>query len=100
MIGRSPFKRFKKLKIIFRTEGARGVSVITNRGKLFFEQEDKINPVNPLNAGDVFSGTTMGMITAGYNTDSSITEIISSAQEQAVKVISDDRFYRRRLDAK
>lgn len=91
------FKEFKRLKVILKTEGQNGVRAIFNGGEYLFEQRNKVKPITPLNAGDVFAGTVMGMLVSESLRKTPIEKMVETAQEESIKVITDDIFYRRGL---
>ena len=91
------FEQFKQLKLIFKTEGQNGVRAICKEGEYLFDQRNKVKPITPLNAGDVFAGSIMGMLASVSLRKIPIGEMVEIAQEESIKVIRDDIFYRRRL---
>ena len=94
------FSRFKNLKYIFKTKGKNGVEVITKSGTKNFQPLKKIEPLDPTNAGDVFVGTIMGLIIKGISLDKDLKKIVQVAQSESLKVITNDKFYRKSLGNK
>lgn len=91
----NPFSNFKNLKYIFKTKGRDGLEVITRTSSKSFYSLKIISPLDPTNAGDVFAGTIMGLIAKGINLDKKIDEMIQIAQGESLKVITNDKFYRK-----
>jgi sugar/nucleoside kinase (ribokinase family) len=91
------FEQFKRLKLIFKTEGQNGVRAISKEGEHLFDQRNKVKPITPLNAGDVFAGTIMGFLASVGLKKIPIEKMVEIAQEESIKVITDDIFYRRGL---
>ncbi len=95
-LGEEPLSYFKKLECIFNTNGSKGVDVIFSDGhSVFFRPPKVVTPLNPTNAGDVFAGTVVGMLSAGYKLSEDLNQIVKSAGTEAVKVILNDGYYRR-----
>lgn len=97
-INQDIFKRFKKLKYIFKTKGKNGVEVIERNCSYNFPLRKKIIPKDPTNAGDVFVGTIMGMVTAEFDLKKDMKKIILNAQGEAFKVITNNKYYRIKAD--
>ena len=89
------FSRFKNLKYIFKTKGRDGLGVITKNSSKKFYPLKIIKPLGPINAGDVFVGTVMGLIAKGINLDKEMNSLVRLAQEESLKVIANDKFYRK-----
>lgn len=95
-IGEDPLFYFKKLECIFNTNGSKGVNVaFSNGNSVFFSPPKVVTPLNPTNAGDVFAGTVVGMLSAGYKLSKDLDRIVKSAGTEAAKVILNDAYYRR-----
>ncbi len=90
------FKSFPKLKFIFITQGKKGILVQTPKTKVSFALENNVTTKNPTNAGDVFTGTIIGLAASGLNLDKDLVTAIKLAQIEAGKVITNDPFYRKR----
>lgn len=88
------FSFAQKLSFLFITNGKEGVEVMTQNHKFTFPVKNAVVPLDPTNAGDVFSGTVMGMIAKGYSLDTKLSFIVQKAQEEAIKVIRNDSYYR------
>lgn len=93
-VGENLFGSFKQLKYIFKTKGIDGVEVISANSLLDFKLTKKVKPKDPTNAGDVFVGTVMGIISAGFSLEEDMKKIIELAQFEATKVITNDKYYR------
>lgn len=90
------FNPMKRLKYIFKTKGIYGVEVITPTTTQQFLIPSVVQPLDPTNAGDVFAGTVMGMVAKGYDLKRSLQKIVNAAQEESLKVILNDSYYRRK----
>lgn len=88
----------KRVRYIFKTKGARGVEVITLTNTQRFPVPSVVKPLDPINAGDAFAGTVMGMIAKGYDIEKNLQEIVVAAQEESSKVIVNDKYYRRKYN--
>lgn len=93
----NPFVLSKNLKAIFATEGKDGVTVYTQEKTFFLPVRQPVTPLDPTNAGDVFAGTIMGMIAKGYMLNKDLPLLITSAQQEAINVISNDAYYRKEI---
>ena len=91
----NPFKAFKRLQYIIRKKGKEGIDVITPDNIFSFIPSEIAKPLNPTNAGDVVSGAIMGMLAMGRSLNTHLKEIINIAQDEALKVILNDKFYRK-----
>lgn len=94
-LGKNLFEVFKNLKMIFKTLGKEGVIVETQKGNTFFPTPKTIQPKNPTNAGDVFTGTIMGLLASGLNLEKELKKAINLAQKETARVLADDKFYRK-----
>ena len=89
------FKAFKRLRYVIRKNGKEGIDVITPEKVYLFKPSKVVKPLNPINAGDAISGVVMGMIAMGKSLNKNLNEIISTAQDEALKTILNDKFYRK-----
>ncbi|MBI4086705.1 hypothetical protein HY416_01850 [Candidatus Kaiserbacteria bacterium] len=97
-IGEDLFEHCKNLQYIFKTKGTSGIEVITPAESRMFPLARVVRPLDPINAGDVFAGTVMGMIVGGRSSEKEMQTIISTAQEESIKVITNDEYYRKKTD--
>lgn len=96
-LGKNLFSQLPKLKYIFNTLGTEGVRVITKDQTHHFPPSRSVDPKDPTNAGDVFTGTIMGFIADGVDLKQSLEKVIKNAQEESIKVLINDPFYRKKF---
>ncbi|MEK7479294.1 MAG: hypothetical protein AAB634_02050, partial [Patescibacteria group bacterium] len=68
------FSPERPLQYIFKTKGIEGVEVITPHNKEQFPVPRVVKPLDPINAGDVFAGTIMGMVAKGCDCEKNLKE--------------------------
>jgi sugar/nucleoside kinase (ribokinase family) len=88
------FSYFPNIKVIFCKRGKKGVSMITAQNTRTFDARPGIVPINPTGAGDAFAGTVMSYIAKNNSLDIP-KDVIINAQDESVKVIMNDRYYRK-----
>jgi len=91
---------FPKLQFVFRKQGSAGVTVLSRHDIQQFVPPQKITPLSPANAGDVFAGTVMGMVANSMSLEEDLKTIVNAAQIESAKVLLNNSFYRKQYERK